>query len=69
MGDSEEEIKTLRGRWQVCKRRRKHAFGFFDQTGIQADFEFREFSPVPSGVLSAVQFYTATSERLSGNWF
>ena len=30
--------------------------------GIQADFEFREFSPVPSGVLSAVQFYTATAE-------
>ena len=30
--------------------------------GIQADFEFRDFSPVPSGVLSAVQFYTATAE-------
>jgi hypothetical protein len=33
MGYSEEEIKTLSRRWQVCKRRRKHAFGFFDQTG------------------------------------
>jgi hypothetical protein len=32
MGDSEEEIKTLSRRWQVCKRRRNHAFGFFDQT-------------------------------------
>jgi hypothetical protein len=30
--------------------------------GIQADFAFRDFSPVPSGVLPAVQFYTATSE-------
>lgn len=30
--------------------------------GIQADFEFRDFSPVPSGVLSAVQFYTAIDE-------
>jgi hypothetical protein len=30
--------------------------------GIQADFEFRDFSPVPSGVLPAVQFYTATAE-------
>lgn len=30
--------------------------------GIQADFEFRDFSPVPSGVLPAVQFYTATVE-------
>jgi hypothetical protein len=29
--------------------------------GIQATFAFRDFSPVPSGVLSAVQFYTATS--------
>jgi hypothetical protein len=29
--------------------------------GIQADFEFRDFSPAPSGVLSAVQFYTATA--------
>jgi hypothetical protein len=29
--------------------------------GIQADFTFRDFSPVPSGVLSAVQFYTATA--------
>jgi hypothetical protein len=29
--------------------------------GIQADFEFRDFSPVPSGVLPAVQFYTATA--------
>jgi hypothetical protein len=30
--------------------------------GIQADFAFRGFSPVPSGVLAAVQFYTATAE-------
>jgi hypothetical protein len=30
--------------------------------GIQAHFQFRDFSPVPSGVLSAVQFYTATAE-------
>jgi hypothetical protein len=30
--------------------------------GMQADFAFRDFSPVPSGVLSAVQFYTATAE-------
>lgn len=30
--------------------------------GIRADFEFRDFSPVPSGVLAAVQFYTATAE-------
>jgi hypothetical protein len=29
--------------------------------GIQADFAFRDFSPTPSGVLSAVQFYTATA--------
>jgi hypothetical protein len=29
--------------------------------GIQADFAFRDFSPAPSGVLSAVQFYTATA--------
>jgi hypothetical protein len=29
--------------------------------GIQADFQFRDFSPVPSGVLGAVQFYTATA--------
>ena len=30
--------------------------------GIHADFEFRGFTPVPSGVLATVQFYTATSE-------
>src|SRR5438093_11967029 len=30
--------------------------------GIQADFKFRDFSPVPSGALPTVQFYTATSE-------
>ena len=30
--------------------------------GFQAAFEFRDFSPVPSGVLSTVQFYTATAE-------
>ena len=30
--------------------------------GIQADFTFRGFSPEPSGVLMAVQFYTATAE-------
>jgi hypothetical protein len=30
--------------------------------GIQAIFVFRDFSPVPSGVLAAVQFYTATAE-------
>jgi hypothetical protein len=30
--------------------------------GIQADFAFRGFSPQPSGVLPAVQFYTATAE-------
>jgi hypothetical protein len=30
--------------------------------GIQAAFEFRDFSPIPSGVLPTVQFYTATSE-------
>jgi len=30
--------------------------------GIRAAFAFRGFSPVPSGVLPAVQFYTATSE-------
>jgi hypothetical protein len=29
--------------------------------GIEADFAFRDFSPVPSGVLPAVQFYTATA--------
>jgi hypothetical protein len=29
--------------------------------GIQADFEFRNFRPTPSGVLPTVQFYTATS--------
>jgi hypothetical protein len=28
------EIKTLSRRWQVCKRWRKHTFGFFDQTGF-----------------------------------
>ena len=27
--------------------------------GIQADFEFRDFSPSPSGILPAVQFYVA----------
>ena len=26
--------------------------------GIQADFEFRGFTPAPSGVLPTVQFYT-----------
>jgi hypothetical protein len=31
---------------------------------IQATFEFRDFSPAPSGVLPAVQFYTATSEYI-----
>jgi hypothetical protein len=30
--------------------------------GIQAAFAFRNFSPAPSGVLPAVQFYTATAE-------
>jgi hypothetical protein len=30
--------------------------------GIEATFEFRDFSPVPSEVLPAVQFYTATAE-------
>jgi hypothetical protein len=30
--------------------------------GIEATFAFRDFSPVPSGVLPAIQFYTATSE-------
>jgi hypothetical protein len=30
--------------------------------GIQADFEFRDFIPVPSGAHPNVQFYTATSE-------
>jgi hypothetical protein len=29
--------------------------------GIQADFEFRGFTPAASGVLDTVQFYTATS--------
>ena len=29
--------------------------------GIHADFEFRGFSPIASGVLDNVQFYTATS--------
>ena len=29
--------------------------------GIHADFEFRGFSPIPSGILDNVQFYTATS--------
>jgi hypothetical protein len=31
------------------------------QGDIQAAFAFRDFSPVPSGVLPAVQFYTATT--------
>jgi hypothetical protein len=30
--------------------------------GIQAAFAFRDFTPVPSKVLPAVQFYTATAE-------
>jgi hypothetical protein len=30
--------------------------------GIHADFEFSGFTPVPSGALPSVQFYTATSE-------
>jgi hypothetical protein len=30
--------------------------------GIHADFEFRDFSLAASGVLPAVQFYTATAE-------
>jgi hypothetical protein len=29
--------------------------------GIHADFKFRDFTPVPSGVLDDVQFYTGTS--------
>jgi hypothetical protein len=29
--------------------------------GIHADFEFRGFTPIPSGVLLPVQFYTANS--------
>ena len=30
--------------------------------GIQADFAFRDFSPIPSNVLGSVQLYTANSE-------
>ena len=32
--------------------------------GIRADFKFRGFTPVPSGALPTVQFYTATSEYI-----
>ena len=36
--------------------------------GIRATFAFRGFSPVPSGVLPAVQFYTATAESYPEGW-
>ena len=35
--------------------------------GIRADFEFRDFSPSPSGVLPTVQFYTGTIELTLSN--